>query len=82
MIDHTIIDTSTPCWFFHIVSLIVHVTQVIVHSVVLTTVPLNQGSSNLACDIHFPAELSSNPDQTHLSMLISVFRIIKIITGL
>ncbi len=38
---------------------------------------LKQGCSNLAREIHFPAELSSNPNQTHLSMLIHVFRIIR-----
>ncbi len=27
--------------------------------------------------VHFPAEFSSNPNQTHLGMLISVFRIIR-----
>ncbi len=32
---------------------------------------VGQGSSNLAHEIHFPAEFSSNPNQTHLSMLIS-----------
>ncbi len=26
---------------------------------------------------HFPAEFSSNPNQTHLSMLINVFRVIR-----
>ncbi len=36
-----------------------------------------QGYSNLAHEIHFPAEFSSNPNQTQLSMLISVFRIIR-----
>ncbi len=35
-----------------------------------------QGYSNLAREIHFPAEFNSNPNQTHLSMLINVFRII------
>ncbi len=42
-------------------------------------VSLEQWSSNLAREIHFPAEFSSksNPNQTHLSMLISVFRIIR-----
>ncbi len=38
---------------------------------------LGQGYSNLAREIHFPAEFSSNPNQTHLSMLINVFRIIR-----
>ncbi len=38
---------------------------------------LRQGYSNLVCEIHFPAEFSSNPTQTHLSMLINVFRIIR-----
>ncbi len=38
---------------------------------------LKQGYSNLAREIHFPAEFSSNPNQTHLSMLINVFRIIR-----
>ncbi len=36
-----------------------------------------QGSSNLAHEIHFPAEFSSNLNQTHLSMLIRVFKIIR-----
>ncbi len=36
-----------------------------------------QGYSNLAHDIHFSAEFSSNPNQTQLSMLINVFRIIR-----
>ncbi len=31
---------------------------------------------NLACEIHFHAYFSSNPNQTYLSMLISIFRII------
>ncbi len=31
----------------------------------------------MAHKIHFPAEFSSNLNQTHLSMLISVFRIIR-----
>ncbi len=38
---------------------------------------LQQGYSNLARKIHFPAEFSSNPNQTQLSMLINVFRIIR-----
>ncbi len=38
---------------------------------------LEQEYSNLAREIYFPAEFSSNPDQTHLSMLISVFTIIR-----
>ncbi len=38
---------------------------------------VDQGYSNLAHEIHFPADLSSNPNQTHLSMLINVFRIIR-----
>ncbi len=36
---------------------------------------LEQEYSNLAREIYFPAEFSSNPDQTHLSMLTSVFTI-------
>ncbi len=36
-----------------------------------------QGYSNLAREIHLPAEFSSNPNQTYLSMLINVFRIIR-----
>ncbi len=40
-------------------------------------VELDQGYSNLARKIHFRAEFSSNSNQTHLSMLISVFRIIR-----
>ncbi len=36
--------------------------------------PLKQWSSNLAREIHFHAEFSSNPNQTHLTMLINVFR--------
>ncbi len=31
----------------------------------------------LRSGIHFPAEFSSNPNQTHLNMLINVFRIIR-----
>ncbi len=38
---------------------------------------LKQGSSNLAHEIHFPAEFSCNPNKTHLNMLINVFRIIR-----
>ncbi len=39
---------------------------------------IEQGSSNLAHEIHFPAEFSSNPNnQTDLSMLINVFKIIR-----
>uniref|UniRef100_A0A672N3I9 Transposase Tc1-like domain-containing protein n=1 Tax=Sinocyclocheilus grahami TaxID=75366 RepID=A0A672N3I9_SINGR len=38
---------------------------------------VDQGSSNLALEIHFPAEFGSNPNQTHLSMLINVFKIIR-----
>ncbi len=38
---------------------------------------LVQGYSNLARKIHFPAEFSSNPNQTQLRMLINVFRIIR-----
>ncbi len=38
---------------------------------------LQQGYSNLTREIHFPAEFSSNPNQTHLSMLIRVFMIIR-----
>ncbi len=41
------------------------------------SITLHQGYSNLAREIHFPAEFSSNPNQTHLSMLIDVFRIIR-----
>ncbi len=40
-------------------------------------VDLDQGYSNLAREIHFRADFSSKPNQTHLSMLISVFRIIR-----
>ncbi len=36
-----------------------------------------QGYSNLSREVHFPAEFSSNPNQTHLSMLINAFRIIR-----
>jgi len=36
---------------------------------------LNQGFSALALEIHFHAEFSSNPDQTHLNKLTKVFRI-------
>ncbi len=39
---------------------------------------IEQGYSNLTREIHFPAEFSSNPNQTHLNMLINVFRIIRI----
>ena len=42
-----------------------------------TYVRLEQGSSNLDLEIHFPAEFSSNPNQTHLNKLIKVFRITK-----
>ncbi len=35
---------------------------------------IEQGHSNLAPEIHFPAEFSSNTNQTHL---INVFRIIR-----
>ncbi len=35
------------------------------------------GYSNLAREIHVPAEFNSNPNQAHLSMLINVFRIIR-----
>ncbi len=38
---------------------------------------LDQGSSNLAHEIYCPAEYSSNSDQTHLKMLINVFRVIR-----
>ncbi len=38
---------------------------------------LNQEYSNLAREIHFPADFSCNPNQTHLNMLLSVFRIIS-----
>ncbi len=38
---------------------------------------IGQGSSNLAHEIHFPVEFRSNLNQTHLSMLINVFRIIR-----
>ncbi len=38
---------------------------------------LDQGSSNLDLESHFPAEFSCNPNQTHLSMLIRVFKIIR-----
>ncbi len=38
---------------------------------------IGQGSTNLAHEIHFPAEFSYNLNQTHLSMLINVFRIIR-----
>ncbi len=36
---------------------------------------VEQGYSSLAREIHLPAEF--NPNQTHLSMLINVFRIIR-----
>ncbi len=36
---------------------------------------IGQGSSNLAHKIHFPAEFSSNSNQTHMSMLICVFKV-------
>ncbi len=38
---------------------------------------IEQESSNLAREIHFHAEFSSNPNQTDLSMLINVFKIIR-----
>ena len=38
---------------------------------------LFQECSNMAHDIHFSAEFSSNLNQTHLSMLIIVFRIFR-----
>ncbi|KAL0185761.1 hypothetical protein M9458_017431, partial [Cirrhinus mrigala] len=41
------------------------------------TPALHNGYLSLAREIHFPAEFSSNPNQTHLSMLIGVFRIIR-----
>ncbi len=34
-----------------------------------------QGSLTLDLEVHFPAEFSSNPNQTHLNKLIKVFRI-------
>ncbi len=34
-------------------------------------------SSNMAHEIHFPTEFSSNPNQTHPSMLIKFFRIFR-----
>ncbi len=34
-------------------------------------------SSNMAHEIHFPTEFSSNPNQTHPSMLINFFRILE-----
>ncbi len=34
-------------------------------------------AESLAREIHFPAEFRSNTNQTHLSMLINVFRIIR-----
>ncbi len=34
-------------------------------------------SKGFRSGIHFPAEFRSNPNQTHLSMLINVFRIIR-----
>ncbi len=40
-------------------------------------ISLAQGSSNLDLESHFPAEFSCNPNQTHLNMLINVFRIIR-----
>ncbi len=43
----------------------------------INTDSLKQGSSNLAHEIHCPAVFSSNPNQTHLSMLLNVFRIIR-----
>ncbi len=36
---------------------------------------LDQGSLTLDLEVHFPAEFSSNPNQTHLNKLIKVFRI-------
>ncbi len=44
---------------------------------VIESFALIQGSSNLAHEIHFPAEFSSNPNQTYLSTLINVFKIIR-----
>ncbi len=38
---------------------------------------VNQAYSNLAREIHFPAEFSSNPSQTYQSMLINVFMTIR-----
>ncbi len=38
---------------------------------------IHQGFSTLAREIHFPAEFSSSPNQTHLSKLIKVFRITR-----
>ncbi len=40
-------------------------------------IKVDQESSSLAHEIHFPAEFSSIPNQTHLSMLINFFRIIR-----
>ncbi len=38
---------------------------------------LVQGFSTLALKVHFPAEFSSNPNQTHLNKLIKLFRITR-----
>lgn len=35
---------------------------------------MDQGPSNLDLEIHFPAEFSTNPDQTHLSMLTNTIK--------
>ncbi len=40
-------------------------------------ISLEQGYSSLDREIHFPAEYSCNPNQTHLNMLINAFRIIR-----
>ncbi len=38
---------------------------------------LKVGILKYAINIHFPADLSSKPNQTHMRMLINVFRIIR-----
>ncbi len=49
----------------------------IIYFIINSIDTLDQGYSNLAREIHFPAEFSSNANQTQLSMLINVFRIIR-----
>ncbi len=39
------------------------------YNTIAGTVPIEQWYSNLAREIHFPAEFSSNPDQTHIPVI-------------
>ncbi len=47
-----------------------HLEEHLWHCQTMVNLDLDQGSSNLAHNIHFSAEFSSNPNQTHMGPVV------------